>query len=501
MVEDGTANTGLDLLQLHVRDSGSSVSNLGQSFYKLGLAMVGLESGGAESVELMFVQWIPLFFVALARTIQAVAVFLFHLATFPLKKTEADTAVTYDLTNLRLLNDLFMVGELFVFGMGVAAVVTCSVNTCSSDTVVRSILSLLVLEFLLIILRQWGKAQLWEEVMNAENGSLVLRIMCKGMSNHKNALSHDDDVGTLLCNLPWLKAYDLRDAFKVATLVGTVLKDERVVDHKAIAFAAWLHYIATEPEFLSGARSPQSCREWYKDYGMVIDKSSFSSFFDTFGDTPQDQTSRSLLRMASLNQFRITVLPGRTDELTFPAGAIVLRRTKPRKWNLEPRLKQAEFIRDHRAAIALILSSGFLIFALFYDLRALSPYTVLALSIFFFFVSLPFVLISFRIIWVGMKESQGSPFPFLRKKGRLEFALASFSISTFLISQYLSYIPTEGTDTVLGVGLYIFLASWSPLLLIVSHQGLMAFFHSCLSNYGWKSALEAQFEEKWGEIV
>ena len=152
-----------------------------------------------------------------------------------------------------------------------------------------------------------------------------------------------------------------------------------------------------------------------------------------------------------------------------------------------------------------MLSSPILIASVKFDLRDMDPLTVLLLSIALFLTSLPFVLLSIRTIGVGTKQS-GAPFPFLRKTGRLEFALAFLGISVFLASQYLPYLPSElpseATD-LLVIAFYIFTAVWCMLVLIFIHQALLAIIHSCASSskYGWRAAWEAESEKKCEEIV
>jgi hypothetical protein len=342
--------------------------------------------------------------------------------------------------------------------------------------------------FLVFILYRWGKSQLWKEVLNAENGALVLRIMCEQIGE-----SNKEDVGQLLSNLPWLDAYDLRDAYMVALLVETVMGDSCLVDESALGFCAWLNHVFSNPKHLTGDQTPLSCRAWYEENDVTFQgmNGKRSSLLD-FG-TESDTAYSPFTTFLSLNGFHVNMVLGITDELIFPSGSIALRRVERDKWALSSQLRRSSSIRSHKSTVALMLFSFILILSLQRDLAAMQSWELLLISVSLLIFSLPVLVHSCSVIAAGTKESK-FPLPFLRPTGRLEFVVSVLAIVAFLLSQSLAAVRNTSDQS--DAGLVIYLSVLAMVILIFLHQALVALVHSvhAARRYGWKEAFEVTHE-------
>jgi hypothetical protein len=213
-----------------------------------------------------------------------------------------------------------------------------------------------------------------------------------------------------------------------------------------------------------------------------------------------------------LNHYQVHVLAGLTDELSCPAGSLVLTRVANDmssrsikwKWSIKPQFRRAKLLRDSRPVFASVLSYFIFMVVILFNLESFDPIVMVICSSVLFIFSIFFAVQAARVMWVSTVDARGVPFSYLREEGRGEYLVGLLCVIGCItyISKSFLFI---GEYTLRGVALSAFGGIWLVKMFILAHQAFLALLHSVASwqKFGSNGAFELTLPQVLdrGEIV
>ena len=190
-----------------------------------------------------------------------------------------------------------------------------------------------------------GRASLSREVRLAKNARVVLRIMQAATNSDEAAATKPAPHAALLRELPWLAAYDRRDALVVQELLARARPDLRPCAHEVMALAVSAHTAARlrpSPGDESASRLP--LHAWLLERKITISAAGLSSGksqLPSDGSTPRVHAQQEeLLPFAELHRFGWTVAAGSNTALLTPLGTLEVVPPRGERWALTPSAPQ-----------------------------------------------------------------------------------------------------------------------------------------------------------------
>ena len=197
-----------------------------------------------------------------------------------------------------------------------------------------------------------GRASLSREVRLAKNARVVLRIMQAATTSDEAAAAEPAPHAALLRELPWLAAYDRRDALVVQELLARARPDLRPCAHAIMALAVSAHTAARlrpSPGDESASRLP--LHAWLLERKITISAAGLSSGksqLPSDGSTPRVHAQQEellplaelRLPLAELRRFGWTVAAGSNPTLLTPLGTLEVMPPRGERWALMPSAPQ-----------------------------------------------------------------------------------------------------------------------------------------------------------------